>query len=303
MLAFAIRGVVLLGVLGWYSATIWKMIDGYFKDQFRVYLQEEYRKYPRIRTDVESAKANVDKGPVSSALPSESSHPSHGIAETYASNVVCPAADIADACRRAVASNGRPEEAVAGGTSEIVAAVGAGGPTDKNAFPANAAQESGEPPSSDTRDKERPGRPGAVNPDGDREEDAIGGSVLPSPCASPARRPEKPRRRLDKRGSSRVAKEVSREISGERPRKRRVNTLVLTDADFAAARTEDGEDDFSEFEDDEGDRGISKEGILVSELPFKPRADIGDLDRVTAEEFCPLTLEDETSCGETTTWP
>ncbi|KAL6260512.1 hypothetical protein P5V15_008036 [Pogonomyrmex californicus] len=303
MLAFAIRGVVLLGVLGWYSATIWKMIDGYFKDQFRVYLQEEYRKYPRIKADVESAKANVDKGPVSSALPSiESSHPSHGVAETYASNAVCPAADIADACRRAIASNGRPQEAVAGGTSEIVAALGAGGPTDKNAFPANAAQESREPPSGDTRDKER--RPGAINRDGDREEDAIGGSVLPSP-ASPARRPEKPRRRLDKRGSSsRVAKEVSREISGERPRKRRVNTLVLTDADFAAARTEeDDEDDFSEFEEDEGDRGVSKEGILVSELPFKPRADIGDLDRVTAEEFCPLTLEDETSCGETITWP
>ncbi|KYN20716.1 hypothetical protein ALC57_06622 [Trachymyrmex cornetzi] len=175
--------------------------------------------------------------------------------------------------------------------------------TDKNAFPANtarSAQESRKPPSSsDTRDKER--RPGAINQDGGREEDAIEGSVLPPPMSSLS--VKKLRRRLDKRGLSRVSKEVSREISREKPKNRRVNTLVLTDIDFATAKTDDDEDDdFSEFEE-EKDHRIYKEGILVSELPFKPKADIGNLDRVTAEEFCPLTLEDEASCEETTTWP
>ncbi|KYQ58076.1 hypothetical protein ALC60_03128 [Trachymyrmex zeteki] len=299
MLTFIIRGVFLLGVLSWYSATIWKVIDGYFQDQFRTYLQEEYRKHPRIKADFESTGA-VDKRPAPSALPAEPSL-SYGIVETYDSNAAYPA-DIVDACPRAIVSSGKPEEVVAGGTSEIAAAVGAG-TTDKNAFPANtarSAQESRKPPSSsDTRDKER--RPGAINQDGSREEDAIEGSVLPLPTSSP--RAKKLRRRLDKRGLSRVSKEVSREISREKLKNRRVNTLVLTDIDFATAKTGDDEDDdFSEFEEEEKDHRI-KEGILVSELPFKPKADIGDLDRVTAEEFCPLTLEDEASCEETTTWP
>ncbi|XP_024888413.1 uncharacterized protein LOC112465203 [Temnothorax curvispinosus] len=304
MLTFVIRGVFLVSILGWYSAIVWKIIDGYFQDEFRAYLQEEYRKHPRIKADVESAGA-VDKGPVSSALPAEPSL-SHGIVETYGSNAACPA-DIADACPRAIVSSGKkPEEAVAGGTSEIAVAVGAG-TTEKNAFPANAARSAQEsrksPPSgSDTRDKEQ--RPGAINQDADREEAPIEGSVLPHPAST--RRVEKPRRRLDKKTLLRASKEVLKEISRKMPRNQRVNTLVLTDADFAAARTrtrDDGDDDFSEFEEEEKDQRVRKEGVLVSELPFKPKADIGDLDRVTAEEFCPLTLEDEASCGETTTWP
>jgi len=299
MLACIIRGVFLLGVLSWYSVIIWKVIDGYFQDQFRTYLQEEYRKHPRIKADFESTGA-VDKRPAPSALPTEPSL-SYGIAETYDSNTVCPA-DIVDACPRAIVSSGKPEEAVAGGTSEIAAAVGAG-TTDKNAFPANtarSAQESRKPPSSsDTRDKER--RSGAINQDNGREEDAIEGSILLPPTSSLTVR--KLRRRLDKRGLSRVSKEVSREISREKPKNRKVNTL-LTDIDFATVKTDDDEDDdFSEFEEEEKDHRIYKEGILVSELPFKPKADIGNLDRVTAEEFCPLILEDEISCEETTTWP
>lgn len=296
MLMFVIRGVFLLSVLSWYSAIVWKVIDGYFQDQFRTYLQEEYRKHPRMKADIERAGA-VDKGPAPSALPAESSV-NH--METYGSNAECPA-DIADVCsQRANVPSGKPEEAMAGGTSEIAAAVGAG-TTDKNAFPANAArssQESRKPSGSDTSDKER--LPGAINQDGDRKEDAIEGNVLPSPASTP-HRVEK--HRLDKRGSSHVSKEISKEISREKPRNRRVNTLVLTDVDFVARTGDDGEDDFSEFEEEEKNQRIRKEGILVSKLPFKPKADIGGLDRVTAEEFCPLTLEDEASCGETITWP
>ncbi|XP_011060829.1 PREDICTED: uncharacterized protein LOC105149834 [Acromyrmex echinatior] len=289
MLAFIIRGVFLLGVLSWYSATIWKVIDGYFQDQFRIYLQEEYRKHSRIKADFESTEA-VDKRSAPSALPAEPSL-SYGIAETYDSNAVRPT-DIADGCPRAIVSSGKPEEAVAGGTSEIAAAVGAGA-TDKNAFPANTARSAQEsrklPSSSDTRDKER--RPGAINQDGGLQEgNAIEGNILPSPTSLSVK---KLRRRLDKRGLSR-----------EKRKNRRVNTLVLTDIDFPTAKTDDDEDDdFSEFEEEEKDHRIYEEGILVSELPFKPKADIGNLDRVTAEEFCPLILEDETSCGETTTWP
>jgi len=299
MLAFAVRGVVLLGVLSWYSAIVWRMIDGYFKDQFRVYLQEEYRKYPRMRADVESVEA-VDKGfAVPSGLPAESSL---SITESPDPDAVRPV-DIADTCQRTTALNVKPKVAVAGGTSENTVAVGAGS-TDKNAFPENAAQPALEsrklPSGSDAYDEER--RPGVIHQDGDREERAVGGSEIgDGVLASSPRRPEKPRRCLGKRGLSSASKEAPRDMSRRKLRKRRVNTIVLTDVDFVDARA-DSDDDFSEFEEEEGGEKILKEGILISELPYKPKADIGGLDRVTAEEFCPLTLEDETSCGETTTW-
>ncbi|XP_012215961.1 uncharacterized protein [Linepithema humile] len=254
---------------------------------------EEYRRYPRMRADVESVEA-VDKGSARSDLPAESSL-SRSITESSDPDAVCPV-DIADTCQRTAASNGKPKEAVAGGTSENAVAVGAGS-TDKNAFPESAAQSALEsrklPSSSDTHDEER--RPGVIH-----QERAIGGSD--SVLASSPRRSEKPRRRLGKRGLSGVSKEAPRDTSREKSRKRRVNTIVLTDADFVGARI-DSDDDFSEFEEEGGGQKVLKEGILISQLPFKPKADIGDLDRVTAEEFCPLTLEDEVSCGETTTWP
>lgn len=266
------------------------MIDGYFKDQFHNYLQNEYRKHQRMRVDVESTKV-VDKGPVPNALPAESNL-KYGIAETYGPDTC--SSDIIDACQQAIgASNGKSEEAVAGGTSENAAdTVGA---TDKNAFPENAfpgqsVLESRKSSSgSDAHDEER--QPSAVNENGDREKEAI----EKSPASSS-------RRRLGKNKLSDASKKILKEISREKPKKRRVNTIVLTDADFASARIRYDADDFSEFEEEKDER-VREEGILVSELPFKPKADIGDLDRVTAEEFCPLTLEDEASCGEITTWP
>lgn len=299
MLVLVVRGVIVLGVLGWYSATMWKMIDGYFKDQFRSYLQEEYRKYPRMRSDV----VNVDKGPAMVALPTELSR----VAETYGVDVVCPA-DIADTCPRATATGPAVEQQVTGGSSENAAT----GSTDKNAFPGSAARyvlEGRKLPcgsmTSGMHDEQQ--RPGAIinqDDDHDGKKEAIGGSddgVL-ALSAAPSR-PDEPIHRLNERRSSiprKIAKKVSK-IS-KRSTKRRVKTIVLTD--FAAVKVNDDDTDFSEFEEEnEENRRISKEGILVSELPFKPKADIGHLDRVTAEEFCPLTLEDEASCGETTMWP
>ncbi|XP_070171689.1 uncharacterized protein [Polyergus mexicanus] len=294
MLAFAVRGVVLLGVLSWYSATVWKMIDGYFKDQFRDYLQDEYRKHPRMKVDVESIRI-VDKGPVSSALPAESNL-KYDIAETYDSDTTCPA-DIIDACQQAIeASSGKLEESVAGSTGENAADTVGVSPTDKNAFaenefPDRSELESRKSSSGGDEENDEERQSSAINQNGDRENEAI----KESPASSS--------RRLDAKRLSKASKEILKEISREKPKKRRVNAIVLTDTDLAGARIRnDANDDFSEFEEENGQR-VREEGILVSELPFKPKADIGDLDRVTAEEFCPLTLEDEASCRETTTWP
>ncbi|XP_029664118.1 uncharacterized protein LOC115236062 [Formica exsecta] len=294
MLAFAVRGVVLLGVLSWYSATVWKMIDGYFKDQFRGYLQDEYRKHPRMKVDVESIRI-VDKGPVPSVLSAESSL-KYGIAEIYDSDATCPV-DIIDACQQAIgASNGKSEESVARGTGENAADTVGVSPTFKNAFPENefpgrSKLESRKSSSGSDEENDEERQPSAINQNGDRENEAIKKS------------PASYSRRLNEKRLSKASKEILKERSREKPKKRRVNKIVLTDTDFAGAKIRnDANDDFSEFEEEDGQR-VREEGILVSELPFKPKADIGDLDRVTAEEFCPLTLEDEASCGETTTWP
>ena len=87
----------------------------------------------------------------------------------------------------------------------------------------------------------------------------------------------------------------------KKKKKMKVKTIILTEEDFKQAKVKTGDYDFSEFENEEAEQ--QPEGILVSQLPFKPRADIGNLERVTDDEFCPLTLEDKDNCDETTTWP
>lgn len=282
MLAFAVRGVVLLGVLSWYSATVWRMIDGYFKDQFRDYLQNEYRKHPQMKVEVESIRI-VDKSPVPSELTIESSL-KHDIAETYGPDLSMTCS--ADTCQQAIgASSGKSEESVAGGTGENAADTGK--KVKEKTFLGRSELESRKSLNgNDANDEERQPK-NVVNRNGNHENEAIKES---SSC------------RLNKKKLSKASKEILRETSQGKSKKRRINTIVLTDADFAGAKIRSDANDFSEFEEEENQR-IREEGILVSDLPFKPKADIGNLDRVTAEEFCPLTLEDEASCGETTTWP
>jgi len=302
MLAFVVRGVILFGVLSWYSATVWRVIDGYFQDQFRAYLRDEYRQHPRMRADIESAR-NVDKGLVPDALPAEPS-PSRGIEEIYAPDAatrrartttttkMTTPADIADACRAAIGR--KPEKQVAGGTSENAVAVCA----DKNAFSESAVRsallQSRKPPRSGVHGEVQ--QPGTINQDADREQGTTEGRSEVVLALSPR----------SWRGGSQGdsgTRGVPSGMSQQRMSWKRGAHAVVRQ-DFAGARTDS--DDFSEFEEEEEeeeDREFLKEEILVSELPFKPRADIGDLARVTAKEFCPLTPDDEASCEEITTWP
>ncbi|XP_050466073.1 uncharacterized protein LOC126859126 isoform X2 [Cataglyphis hispanica] len=244
-----------------------------------------------MKVNVERTRI-VDKGPVPSVSPIESSLK---YAETYDPDTTCPA-DIIDACQQAIgASSGKSEESVAGGNAADT--VGAS-LTDKNAFPKDefpgrSKLESRKSSSGSDEENDEERQASAVNQNSDRENEAI----KECPASSPHHR------RPNEKRLSEVSKEILKKISRKKPKKRRVNTIVLTNADFSGARIRnDANDDFSEFEEEDGKR-VREEEILISELPYKPKADIGDLDRVTAEEFCPLTLEDEASCGETTTWP
>lgn len=335
-----IRGVILIGLLGWYSAAVWRMIDGYFKEQFQAYLQEEYRRDPRMRSDVENTVVrSVDKVPAATGgvccLPTEFSR-----VVDFDDTDVCPA-DIADNCLLCRTHNDderasrEPMKKVTGGTSENVAV----GTTDKNAFLENRTRpslESRKPPIvSDRHNNEW--RASVINQEGDyrerkkkvkeeeevvlekeKEESTEGreisdGVLLASSAIM--QRPEKSRYWVDRGafGKLDASKTFSETLSEKRTiKKRRVNTIALRDIDYhgASIGRQEEDNDFLEFEDEDEKKEEEKmsqkipdEGILVSELPFKPEVDIDDLNRITAEEFCPLTLEDDSSCGETITWP
>lgn len=286
MLGLIFRGVFLIGILTWYSTSVWKMIDSYFRDQFRSYLEEEYRKNPRMRSDVQVDSVDKTNSAVTTPHPDPTVEPSREILEAV--ETIARAVEAAE--NDSVETNGEPQ--VTGGTSENEAA--AGGSTDKNAFLGTVAeselerrksteneQDSRQPINHDDRDLER-----RENDDRHRSVSRVSKSTVK-------------RIKYDRKLA------MSRDILREKqlPKRRNVKTITFSEKDFKSViGNHVSNDDFWEFEED-ADEKEPLEGILVSELPFKPRADIGDLDRVTADEYCPLSLEDEASCDETFKWP
>lgn len=288
MLGMLFRGVFLIGILSWYSTNVWKLIDDYFRDQFRNYLEEEYRKHPRMKSDLQ-ATAAVGKGdPVATVKEAEPTVAlSREILETCDSiGDGCP---VETAANDSAASQGREpaREEVTGGTSENEAA--SSGSTDKNAFLGTTAESKLENRKSSDNDQESLAE---IHRSGDHD--------LRQTRFADRRSSAKKRK-----GKTNARSATPRDIpprAAETPKKRTVKTITLTERDFISAR-DTSNDDFWEFEED-ADQREPLEGILVSQLPFSPRIDgIGDLERVTADEYCPLTLEDETSCGETVKWP
>ena len=286
MLGLIVRGVFLVGILTWYSTSVWKMIDGYFRDQFRSYLEEEYRKNPRMRTDVQSGSADHSEP----SLTDTTTEPPREILE--AAETAARAVEAAENDSTSVTSD---ESLMTGGTSENEAV--AEGSADKNAFQGTVA-ESGPAERRKLLPESRQKDPRRLINDDDRdlEGNERGRRSVSQASKGTARGTKRGRRRLP----------VSRDISRERPelpKRRNVRTVTFTERDFKSViRDYVSNDDFWEFEED-ADEKEPLEGILVSELPFKPRADIGDLDRVTADEYCPLSLDDEASCDETFKWP
>nr|XP_033188183.1 uncharacterized protein LOC117155848 [Bombus vancouverensis nearcticus] len=286
MLGLIFRGVFLIGILTWYSTSVWKMIDSYFRDQFRSYLEEEYRKNPRMRSDVQADSVDKTNSKVTTPHPDPPVEPSREILEAV--ETIARAVEAAE--NDSVETNGEPQ--VTGGTSENEAA--AGGSTDKNAFLGTVAeselerrksteneQDSRQPINHDDRDLER-----RENDDRHRSVSRVSKSTVK-------------RIKYDRKLA------MSRDILRKKqlPKRRNVKTITFSEKDFKSViGNHVSNDDFWEFEED-ADEKEPLEGILVSELPFKPRADIGDLDRVTADEYCPLSLEDEASCDETFKWP
>ncbi|KZC03751.1 PREDICTED: uncharacterized protein LOC107194260 [Dufourea novaeangliae] len=285
MLGVLFRGVFLIGVLTWYSTSVWKLIDSYFRDQFRSYLEEESRRNPRLRSDLQGVSVDKIDPVIGGTAPETTVEPPREIVEVCGTASVC----AVEAAETDSTANMATKEEVAGGASENVAA---GGSIDKNAYQGTAAESELESRKS-SDDKQESRR--RIN-HGDRDLEDV--------------KSDYDRRSVDlssktigrRRGKSEVrsTKDSSRDV--QPPRKRGVKTITLSEKDFPAKNAA-LQDDFWEFEEDAVEKE-PLEGILVSELPFRPRIDgIGDVERVTADEYCPMTLEDEASCGETVTWP
>lgn len=283
------------------------MIDGYFKDQFRSYLEEEYRKNPRMKNDVAglAGKANPS---VTTAAPSPSNAPLERLLEACDSDV-CPVEGTENYTDSANPSEEETRGLVRGestgddsGASENGAV---DGPIDKNAFLETV--ESGlesrkpngtrEPPAGRESINQEQGSPAGEKLEEGREELGKSGGEVSSDPMLVSTMEESSRK------SGKLPKRFPPPVEPTRkPRRRRVKTLLLTEEDFASAKRDQvSDDDFWEFEED-GERE-PVEGILVSQLPFKPRVEIGELERVTADEYCPLSLEEEDSCDQTYEWP
>jgi hypothetical protein len=50
-LAGLFRGVFLFLILLWYSVSVWHVMDGYFRDEFKKYLQKEYEQNKHLKAD------------------------------------------------------------------------------------------------------------------------------------------------------------------------------------------------------------------------------------------------------------
>lgn len=239
MLAAFFRGAFLIGILAWYSVSVWKMIDGYFRDQFTSYLHEEYRKNPRMKSDVREMKTNDKNEPVVTDVEPSFDKMFKPEPEVYLD-------DNADADKLEpleVLNNDETKELA----SEIIS--------------------------------EREMKENLQNDEVKNIE-----------------------KEVEKKKNEKVeASKIKEEEIPRRGKKKRVKTITLKEEDFLSVKKARGtierDEDFWEF--DEGEEG----GIPIAALPYKPRLDIGKLERVTPDEYCPFTLEDEFSCGETTEWP
>jgi hypothetical protein len=60
MIALLLRGFFLMGIISWYSAGVWKLIDNYFRHEYKTYLDEIYSKNKNLRPDAEVFKEKYD---------------------------------------------------------------------------------------------------------------------------------------------------------------------------------------------------------------------------------------------------
>ncbi|XP_047357836.1 myb-like protein X [Vespa velutina] len=307
MLAAFFRGAFIIGILAWYSISVWKMIDGYFRDQFASYLHEEYRKNPHMKAaHMKDAVNEVGKN---DAVHTDGEVPSNRIDELVKAES-CPVDKVDDdkilkSCNisEKILKVDRPNDSL---EKEILVKIS----TEKE------LNNDDDDDDDDDKDKDERQTMKSIEKMAD-EEKRLKKKEFPS---SKEFEEEIEKKKKKKKKEDEKEKEKGREREREKKKKeeeektkkqtkKRVKTITLNEEDFLSVKNRRGtigrDEDFWEFEEDEEKQKIEDEevGILISDLPFKPKLDIGRLERITPDEYCPLTLDDELSCRETTKWP
>ncbi|XP_043270746.1 uncharacterized protein Xport-B [Venturia canescens] len=336
MLILVFRGVFLLGILSWYSTHVWKMIDTYFKERFDKYLQQEFEKNPRMREHVdieekssrEIVKNEVQedfgkkKTPISPIDRHQESCKSIGdLGEEMCSIDELNMKEIAGddtgtGSASFVSKEGEAIDDSGSSESEVIetkVATPTGNHLEKvftkdisklDEKPLKSASTEGEI-MKETSGENVTSKMASLEADFSKvTKSQVDGSAMIDGSEWPLKKKKK-KSTVKKKWPMRTKLEEENEVK-KKTTKQRVKTISFTEKDFRDAKIHGGwkDYDFMEFDDEDEDANRDpQEGILVSQLPFKPRADIGKLERVTEDEFCPLTLEDEADCDEVRTWP
>jgi hypothetical protein len=53
MIGLLLRGCFLLGIVSWYSQSVWKFIDGYFRYEYKKYLTHEFKRNKHLQVEPE----------------------------------------------------------------------------------------------------------------------------------------------------------------------------------------------------------------------------------------------------------
>ncbi|XP_011499993.1 PREDICTED: uncharacterized protein LOC105363887 [Ceratosolen solmsi marchali] len=325
MLAYIFRGFFLIGILSWYSMSLWKMIDSYFKDQFQRYLDEEYVRNPKMREDIHlhTAVDKLDK------LSTDAPH---------------------EQCNQLL--NCTDDVGLIGQTEREL------GPPDNSSTEAGVDEGDQEKKEEDEkRDESQTPYCIKCDEDDDAETPKERNEPPPTPPTPPSiakkiddkafaagreeteqlslfdKTEESKRNQMNERDKEEqeqhqkstkrrwsnglgVGAKSERTTNSNKKLRQGMHVITFRDDKFKSVtrkrrvtKDEDGWD-FAEFLD-EGDRALrDKEeeedvdaGISLADLPYKPLIDVYDLQRFSQEEFCPLTLEDDTSCDEARSWP
>lgn len=314
------------------------MIDTYFKEKFDIYLQQEFKKNPRMREHVETeeklskeiVRNKVDEEPAGKESPispidrqQESCQRLGDLGDEVCSmdgSIVENMAAGDDTVTGSASLLTKGEATIddnRSGESEVIDKKGAtltrSLVEEVSTKDVSANEKSLQPALIEAEIvKEASGEnvtPKTANPEVDFSK--VTRSQIDDPAAIIAESKQLTQKKknqltlLRKKSSLSPKVEEANEVN-EKKKKQRFKTIFFTEKDFRDAKIHGGwkDYDFMEFDDEDEDADrASPEGILVSQLPFKPRADIGKLERVTEDEFCPLTLEDEADCDEVRIWP
>ncbi|XP_034947818.1 uncharacterized protein Xport-B [Chelonus insularis] len=255
MIALVIRGFVLVGVLGWYSASVWKMIDGYFKDKFDKYLQEEYVKNPLMKKNLQERQTTLNDKSINQL----NEHPIDPITI-------------------------RTENENKSDSTTISA---------NNVFLGHQSMNNHSQPLPTLNNSSN------------------GNLVLNAENIEIKKHSEEyfdgksSKLQSKKQTSNKKREKIVLTASEPLKKKKKIQTIMLSKEDFKSASIKAMKDfDFSEFENDAEDSQYIEGSIPVASLSYKPKADIGDLDRITDDEYCPINSnKDQEECRVRKKWP